>query len=131
MHFSMLSVLVATFAAFIFGALWYSPLLFIKPWGAAAGVDLGKGVDNPAKVYGLTFVQTLLAALAMAVVLGAGAGLTNGLLMGGLIGACVVSTSLGINYLFAEQKFNHWLIDAGFHIGRFVLIGGILGGWPG
>ncbi len=35
---SYLAVIVAALSAFLLGGLWYSPLLFAKPWMAAAGI---------------------------------------------------------------------------------------------
>ena len=48
------AILVATVASFAFGALWYSPLLFLKPWSREAGINpdgnilavLGLGPDS-------------------------------------------------------------------------------------
>jgi hypothetical protein len=36
-HINFLAVVVAAVAAFIIGGLWYSPLLFAKPWVNAHG----------------------------------------------------------------------------------------------
>src|SRR5690348_18355401 len=38
-HVSYLAVLVAAVAAFVLGWLWYSPLLFFKPWMRLRGLD--------------------------------------------------------------------------------------------
>ena len=38
-HVNYLAVLVAAIAVFVLGWLWYSPLLFYKPWMRAKGVD--------------------------------------------------------------------------------------------
>jgi Protein of unknown function (DUF1761) len=126
---NMLAVLVAAFASFVFGALWYSPLLFLKRWCQEAGVDPSAQVDSPAKVYGLTFVLTLIATVVFAIVVGAKPDVLNSVLSGALVGACLVATSLGINYQFSKASIMHWLIDSGFHIGRFSLMGLILGIW--
>ena len=71
MHFeaiNWLAVIVATISAFALGALWYSPMLFGKAWMAANGFSeegLAEGF-NPAKVYGISFVFTLVMALNLA-----------------------------------------------------------------
>lgn len=57
---NLIAVLVATVVSFAFGALWYSPLLFIKPWARAAGVDPDTPIANPGRVYPLTALVTLL-----------------------------------------------------------------------
>ena len=38
-HVNYLAVLVAAVAVFVLGWLWYSPLLFFKPWMRARGMD--------------------------------------------------------------------------------------------
>ena len=38
-HVNYLAVLVAAIAVFVLGWLWYSPLLFYKPWMRARGLD--------------------------------------------------------------------------------------------
>ena len=67
----LLSVFVAAIAAFIVGAIWYSPMLVLTRWSAEAGVNPDEEVSNPVKVYGLTFMYTLLASFSMAFILAA------------------------------------------------------------
>src|SRR5207244_13625325 len=38
-HLNYLAVLVAAVAVFVLGWLWYSPLLFYKPWMRLRGLD--------------------------------------------------------------------------------------------
>jgi hypothetical protein len=38
-HVNYLAVLVAAIIVFVLGWLWYSPLLFYKPWMRARGID--------------------------------------------------------------------------------------------
>jgi hypothetical protein len=38
-HVNYFAVLVATFAVFVLGWLWYSPLLFFQPWMRLRGMD--------------------------------------------------------------------------------------------
>jgi len=67
---NIFAVLAATFASFIFGAVWYSPLLFLTRWCKEVGVDPHKEVSNPVKVYGITFFLTLFSAFILAIILG-------------------------------------------------------------
>ena len=41
-HISLWAVLLATVISFAFGALWYSPLLFLREWGHESGLDADK-----------------------------------------------------------------------------------------
>ena len=126
---NLIAVVVAAVASFIFGALWYSPLLFLQSWCQETGVNPNEDMANPARVYGSTFVLTLLAVIALAFYLGPAPELKTALLSAFLIGVCFTAGSLGINYQFANCSFKHWAIDSGFHIVRFTLMGLILGLW--
>lgn len=123
---NLLQVLIAAVAAFAVGALWYSPLLFMKSWTAETGIDPNAEIENPAVVYGLTFVFTLLSALALAIVIGPDPRWVNALQIAALVGVAIVATSLGINYQFARNSTRHWLIDSGFHIVRLLVIAAVL-----
>ena len=127
---NILAVIAAAVASFACGALWYSPLLFIKAWTAETGLDPSEHIQNPAKVFGLSFVFTLVSALAMACWLGPNPGVTDGVVAGLIVGVCLVMTSMGINYQFAGRSTKFWLIDGGFHVLRFAVIGLVLGVWP-
>ncbi len=45
-HVNYLAVLVAAVAAFVLGWLWYSPLLFFKPWMRLRGLDPEAAMKN-------------------------------------------------------------------------------------
>jgi len=123
------AALASTFASFIFGALWYSPMLFLPRWCKETGVNPNKNISNPFKVYGITFLLTLISAFVFAVLLGPKPELTTGVLSGAFAGLGLVVTSMGINYQFANSSVIHWLIDGFFHIFRFSIMGLILGLW--
>ncbi len=126
---NIMAVLASAIACFVFGALWYSPILFLKRWCKETTVDLNKSITNPGKVYGITFILTLLAAFAFAWLLGPKPDLPVAIFSGALAGIGMVAASMGINYQFANCSLTHWLIDSGFHICRFVIMGVILGLW--
>lgn len=126
MDINIPAVLAASFSSFVFGALWYSPLLFLKRWCAETGVNPNKDVSNPGKVYGLTAVFTLLSVLAFTCFLPVGSDLIVNVRMGALVGAGFVLTSMGINYQFSQRSVTLWLIDGGFHVFRFSIVGAVL-----
>ena len=126
---NILAVLVAAFASFIFGALWYSPVLFMNRWCQETGIDPNSNVTNPAKVYGITFLLTLVSAVVFAAFLGREPALSSALIWAVVVGLGLVAASMAINYQFANRSLVHWMIDSGFHIGRFIIIGIILGLW--
>jgi len=125
-----LALLVATVVSFAFGALWYSPLLFLERWCHETGLNPENHIDNPGKVYGLAFVFNLLSVFMLTMILGAAPTLLQGVLTGALLGLLVVMASMGINYQFAGRSGTLLLIDGGFHAGRLSLAGLVLGVWP-
>ena len=123
-----LAVLAATVSSFMLGGLWYSPMLFAKPWQRAAGLsDETLKAGNPAMIFGGSFVLALLASVMFAMFLGpkpalgfaAGAGFSAGLFW--------VATSFGINGLFERKPLVLVLINGGYHTLQFTLIGVMLG----
>jgi len=126
----LIPIITAAVASFIFGALWYSPLLFMKHWCRETGVDPSKNINNPVRVYSLTFSITLFTAFAFSHVMGPTPPLNLALPLALLVSIAFVGTSMGINYQFAQRSLAMWLIDVGFHIGRFVIMALVISLWP-
>lgn len=124
---NLLAVLVAAISSFFLGGLWYSPVLFGKAWMKETGV---KGDEqHPAKVFGTSFIFTLISAFVFATLLGPNPELERAIIFGLYVGLGFVATSFGINYQFSNKRFRLLLIDAGYHVGQFVIYGIILGYW--
>jgi len=122
------AILVCAVSAFLLGGPWYSKAVFGSVWNREAKQDPAKQ-GHPAKVFGLSFAFSLIAAIAFAYWLGPAPPLSHAVGRGLLVGACFVATSFGINYQFANRSTVMWLIDAGYHTTQFVLYGLILGLW--
>jgi hypothetical protein len=84
---------------------------------------------HPAKVFGISFAFSLIAAFVFAWWLGAAPSLDAALKAGAMAGLGLVATSFGINYQFAQRSFKLWLIDGGYHAAQFLIFGLILGLW--
>ena len=128
MSFNLWAVLAAAVSSFVLGGLWYSPMLFLKPWNRAMGRS-EEDNGHPARVFGLGFVYALVAAVVFAMLLGPSPVLSEAWKAGLLVGFGFVAMSFGINYQFANRPIIAWLIDGGYHTGQFVLYGVILGLW--
>ena len=129
MDINYLAVVVAAVSSFLLGGLWYSPMLFLKPWNKAMGRDENSKQGHPAKVFGLSFVFALIAATGFAHLIGPAPDLNVALHYGLVIGIAFVATSFGINYQFADRPTYAIFIDGGYHVGQFVLYALILGLW--
>lgn len=121
------AILLAAVSSFMLGGLWYSPVLFGKVWNAENGGVPQTG--HPAKVFGVSFAFSLIAAVVFAYWLGAAPSLETALKAGAMAGLGLVATSFGINYQFSQRSFKLWLIDGGYHAVQFLLFGLILGLW--
>jgi hypothetical protein len=130
------AVLVAGVLIFMLGGLWYSPVLFAKPWMAqmgrtevefkAAAADMNMGTS-----YGAVFVCGLLSSWALAVVL-YGLGVTTALEGASVAAVCWLgfagATSFGTS-MFSLEKRGLWMINTAYNLVAFVLAGIVLALW--
>jgi hypothetical protein len=128
-NINWLSVVIAAIASFIVGGVWYGPL-FGRVWMEAFGftkTELEK--RNTAKIFGLSFILSCIAALILEMFIGQEADIVFGTIAGFFVGFGWVATFLGILYLFEGQRFKAYLINAGYCMITFTLMGLILGAW--
>lgn len=126
-----LAVLVAAFSTFLVGGLWYSPILFGKVWMRANGfTEAQVSGFNKARAFGGSFILALVMSANLAVFLAApDTTLVWGMTAGALAGVGWVAAGLGIVALFENRPWSYILVNGGYHIVSFVLMGAILGGW--
>ncbi len=120
-----LAIPVAALAVFVVGGPWYGPL-FGKVWQAASKVTKQEGAGHPGKVFGLAFAFGLIAATAIAVVLGPQPTLNEGVIVGGAMGVAAAG-AFGINYQFAGHSVVWLALDAVYTIVLFVVMGATIG----
>lgn len=121
---------VAAVSSFALGGLWYSPLLFLKPWMRAnspTGALEAPGAGHPARVFGISFLFSLLASFGFGLLVGPKPGVAQALHVGLIAGLGLVGASFGTNYQFSNRKFVLWLIDAGYHLFQFLVFGLVYG----
>lgn len=125
-----LSVIVATLAAFAFGSLWYSPILVGKAWQAESKLsDEDMQGANMPLIFGTSFVLNFIAAIVLDMFLGKDSTLVFGLIAGLLVALAWIATAFGTSYLFSRKSFRLYLIDAGYYVFYYALMGMILGAW--
>ena len=122
-----IAVVVATIAAFATGALWYSPLLFVKAWKKEMGVPDDAAGTPTVKMIVVTLLLLFLASSMFAMFLGPSPGLAFGLGAGFAAGLFWVAAINGVHYLFEQRSFRMWLINAGYDTTVFTVIGAVLG----
>ena len=125
-----LAVVVATVSSFALGGIWYGPL-FSKAWMKLTGMTKEKGAEaSMAVTFGGTFALNLLIAIAIALLTGPHAGLHAGLHTGLFSAFFFLATSIGVIYLFEQRPLRLWLINAGYQVVNFSIMGSIIGAWP-
>jgi hypothetical protein len=132
------AVLVAAVATMVVGFLWYSPFLFARPWMLAMGYD----PDNKAKLdemrksagksYALSFVASLVAAFVLGKIIDVAT--ADSALYGMKIGFAVwlgfVTTVQLTAKLFGNQPTKLYLINTGYQLVCYLVMGAILAVWP-
>ncbi|MGE6486981.1 DUF1761 domain-containing protein [Paenisporosarcina sp. NPDC076898] len=124
-----LSVIVAALSAFVIGGLWYS-VLFSKSWMVENGFDEEKlKQGNMGIIFGGSFILSLIISFVFVLFLGPERDAMFGASAGFMAGLFWVATAMGITYLFERKSLKLFLINAGYHVVTFTVIGFILGLW--
>jgi len=122
------AVAAATAAAFLLGAVWYSKLLFGKTWMQEIGLtEESISKANMKRSFATTLVLQFLAATALAVFIGHNSTWLMGLHAGALIGLLWIATAYGVTYLFEQRSLRIFMINAGYYVVLYSIMGIILG----
>jgi hypothetical protein len=122
------SVVLATVLAFVTGGLWYSPLLFGNQWAREVGNSDEKIKNsNKALIFSLAFILNFVSAFFLDIFIGPISDAIGGFTIGLTVSLAFICAALGTNYLFALRSFRLFLIDAGYFVLYFSVMGIILG----
>lgn len=129
-----LAILAAGAVKFALGGVWYSPLLFQKPWLAEmkwTPEQIAENQKHGKQVLGITFVVGFIQVLALAVVLRAVKSDCVGCAVGtaAMLSVAFAAVPIGVNYLFERRSLRFWLVNAGYDLVGMALAGLILGTW--
>ena len=124
------AVIVAGVVGYFPGAVWYSPLLFLKPWAREQGIDLTRPQTKHAgSRIAIGLIPSLASAAVLALILGPNPGLHHALLMALAVGGGLVAPCFAIQYLYENRSFTFFAINAGYHLVQFLIFGLVLGLW--
>ena len=134
----LLPVLVAAIATMVIGFLWYSPLLFARPWMVAMGYDPNDKakMDAMRKSAGKSYAIAFLASLVSAFVLAKVIDLTtvNTALYGMKVAFAIwlgfVTTVQLTAKLFENKPTKLYLINTGYQLVCYLAMGAIIASWP-
>jgi Protein of unknown function (DUF1761) len=138
MGVNLLSVLVAAIATMLVGFLWYSPLLFAKPWMVLMGYDpndkagLERMQKSAGKSYGISFLASLLSAFVLAkiIVVFTVDSALYGMKVGFAVWLGFVATVQLTDVLFARRPAKLYLINTGYQMVCYLVMGAIVAVWP-
>lgn len=126
-NLNWLAIMVAAVSTFLIGGIWYS--VFEKSWMAANNStheDLKK--RKMPLVFGLSFFFSFIMSVNLAMFIGK-EDLVYGTIAGFMTGFGWVAFSIGIISLFENRSFKYVLINGGYMVVSFTLMGAILGAW--
>jgi hypothetical protein len=128
---NFVAMLVCAVIVWMIGALWYSPVLFAKPWAAIIGRPMG---EKPKGVYvgmiGSLIGDILLCFVLAHVILWSGA---EGWLSGAHIGVLVwMGFMAAVQYpqsVYEGRPLRYFLINAGYWLVSLAAVGAVLAVW--
>ncbi len=130
-----LAILVSVVASFILGLLWYSPLLFRKPWMKMMGITQQHMEESKkkgmAKLYIGNFVTTLIMVYVLShfVDYAQAKTITDGLQLGLWVWLGFIATLLFGSILWEGKPFKLFLINAGYRLVELLIVASILSAW--
>ncbi|CAF1400686.1 unnamed protein product [Adineta ricciae] len=134
------AVATCTLINIILGGLWYSPLLFAKPWAKLMGFDLNKMKNDPTvqknaqKGYIIStvchFIMVIILAYFIQLISGSSSWF-DGMKIGFCCWLGFALTSMLPNHIFSKNEFSWKLaaINIGYPMVGASLAGAILGAW--
>ena len=131
------AVALAAVATMVVGFLWYSPLLFARPWMVAMGYDpddktrIAEMQKSAGPMYGISLLASLISAFVLAKVL---VGMTiysalYGMKIGFAVWLAFVATVQLTDKMFGQRPMKLFLINTGYQLVCYVVMGAILGKW--
>ena len=142
MHFyalNWMAIIAATLSTMAIGFLWYSPLMFAKPWTILMGYNpddkeaMDKMKAEAGPMYGKALVASLISAVFLAIVLTRmfvpADNLLRGLKISFGIWLGFVATVQFTNALFTKKPMKLFMIDTGYKFVCYLVMGTILTLW--
>jgi hypothetical protein len=136
-NLNLWAILVAAISTMVVGFLWYSPLLFAKPWMKEMGYDpndkarMEEMKKSAGPAYGGSFVASLVSAFTLALFLHwtHSEGLHFGLMVGFHVWLGFVATVQLTGALFMKQSMKLFAINTGYQLVCYLVMGAILAVW--
>src|SRR3974390_917453 len=133
-----LAVLVAAISAMVVGFIWYSPFLFARSWTRLMGYDpddkakLADMQKGAGKIYGMSFLASIVSAIVLAKIIDLTSVVTvlYGMKVGFFIWLGFVDAVDLTGALFGRHPPTLFLINTGYQLVCYLVMGAILAVWP-
>ncbi|MGA9854873.1 MAG: DUF1761 domain-containing protein [Gammaproteobacteria bacterium] len=126
MGIRIIGIVVAAVIMFAIGGIWYSPMLFARAWSRETGITEHKPTAKSMLRFSIALLVLLLAcASILACILASwlpGHDWLHGLAVGFLCGV-LASAVVGMNTLFERKSTKLFVINSGYYLVGFCLMG--------
>lgn len=128
------AVLIAALSSMVVGFLWYSPLLFAKPWMKLSGLDeksMNAAKKNMPMTYTASFFMSLVMAYVTAILINSllVSTLQEGLMLALLVWLGFVATTMVTGVLFQRVPWKLFFINSGYQLVSMLVVSAILTIW--
>jgi hypothetical protein len=131
LQFNHLHILTVAVLQWLLGALWYSPVLFAKPWSAM--VDVPSEAKKNRMILGMiaSFVGNLVLSFLLMHVLwwAGGDSLKRGAFVGFVLWAGFIFAPLSAQYIYEGRPFKLFAINTGYWLIALSASGALLARW--
>lgn len=130
-NLNWLAVIVAAVSTFVIGGIWYSPLLFQKAWMSSNNFteeSLSEG-RKPGLIFGLSFVMSIIMSFNLAMFIGQESDMAFAISAATLTAIGWILPSFAIINLFEKRSMKYFLVNGGYLLVSFIVMGIILGAW--
>ncbi len=130
-----LAILVSVVSSFILGALWYSPLLFGKPWMKMMGFTQQHMEEAKKKGMAKLYIGNFIATLIMVYILShfvdyaQAKTITDGLQLGLWVWLGFIVTLQFGSILWEGKPFKLFLINTSYRLVELLIVASILSAW--
>jgi hypothetical protein len=136
-NLNWVAILVAALSTMVVGFLWYSPLLFAKPWMREMGYDPNDKAKTEAmkKSAGPAYAGSMVASLISAFILALflhwlrAESIQYGLLIGFHVWLGFVATVQFTDALFTKKSMTLFAINTGYQLVCYLVMSAILTAW--
>jgi surface polysaccharide O-acyltransferase-like enzyme len=131
------AVLASALATMVVGFLWYSAVLFARPWMVLMGYDpndktkIAEMQKSAGPSYAMSFVASIIAAAVLGKIISVMTVSTAlyGMKVGLAVWLGFVTTVQLTNSLFSRQPAKLYAINTGYQLVCYLAMGAILGAW--